>query len=149
MRRDAGSCAGTVRANHRTQVTKGTHLGSNVHFNGMTVAGRGEVSIGDNFHSGTDCLIITSNHDYDHGNAIPYGDAHVVKRVTIGDNVWFGSRVTILPGVDIGEGAIVQAGAVVVGDVSACEIVGGNPATAFAHRDIDHYERLKEQGRFH
>jgi chloramphenicol O-acetyltransferase type B len=133
----------------RTRLTKQTILGRNPNFNGMTVRGLGEVSIGDNFHSGADCLIITSNHNYDSGRAIPYDDTHILKRVTVGDNVWFGDRVIVLGGVEIGEGAIVQAGAVVVRSIPACAIVGGNPATIFKFRDLLHYNALKEEKRFH
>ena len=46
----------------------------------------------------------------------------------IGNNVWIGSRAVVLPGVTIGDGAIVAAGAVVNRDVPANTIVGGVPA---------------------
>jgi acetyltransferase-like isoleucine patch superfamily enzyme len=62
--------------------------------------------------------------------------------------VWLGSRVTILGGVTIGEGAIIQAGAVVVSDIPKYAIAGGNPAKVFKYRDIEHYERLKAENRF-
>lgn len=48
--------------------------------------------------------------------------------IVIGDNVWIGSRVTILKGVNIGDGAVVAAGAVVTKDVEPKSVVGGNPA---------------------
>jgi acetyltransferase-like isoleucine patch superfamily enzyme len=50
------------------------------------------------------------------------------KRVVIGDKVWLGARVTICPGVRIGEGAIVAAGAVVTKDVQPRTVVAGVPA---------------------
>lgn len=50
------------------------------------------------------------------------------KPVTIGDNVWLGGRSVILPGVTIGDNAVVAAGAVVVKDVPPNVVVGGNPA---------------------
>jgi acetyltransferase-like isoleucine patch superfamily enzyme len=142
----AGAYVGPVTANGPTRVTRNTTLGRNVHFNGLSVMGGGAVSIGDNFHSGRECLIITAVHDYDGGEALPYGEAEIVKPVHIGDNVWLGARVVIIGEVTIGEGAIVQAGAVVVSDVAPCAIVGGNPATAFKTRDVDHYNKLKAEG---
>jgi chloramphenicol O-acetyltransferase type B len=145
VRWTAGSCLGLVRANHRTDVTRQTHLGRNVHFNGLQIAGSGEVRIGDNFHSGPECLILTSMHDYDHGESLPYSSMSVDKPVLIGDNVWFGSRVTVIGEVTIGEGAIVQAGAVVVSDVPECAIVGGNPARQFKTRNLEHYRALRDQ----
>ena len=55
----------------------------------------------------------------------------------------------VLPGVTMGEGAIVQAGSVVVKDIPKCAIVGGHPANVFSSRDVDHYEKLKKEGKFH
>ena len=52
----------------------------------------------------------------------------------IGDDVWIGSRVIILPGVTIGKGAIVGAGVVVTKDVPEYAIVGGNPAKVIKFR---------------
>ena len=48
--------------------------------------------------------------------------------ITIGKNVWIGDKATILPGVTIGDGAVIAANAVVTKNVSAYNIVGGNPA---------------------
>jgi acetyltransferase-like isoleucine patch superfamily enzyme len=57
--------------------------------------------------------------------------------------------VIILPGVTIHEGAIIQAGSVVVKDIEKCAIAGGHPAKVFKYRDIEHYEKLKKEGKFH
>ena len=92
---------------------------------------------------------MTQNHNYDSGKTIPYDDTYIVKDVIIGDNVWFGSRVTILPGVEIGEGAIVQAGAVVSKSIPKFGISGGNPAKVFKYRDKEHYLSLKEKRMFY
>lgn len=137
-----------LKVNGLTLVTRTTHLGQNVNFNGMIIGGGGRVTIGNNFHSGVECMIITQSHHYE-GDAIPYDRTQVTKDVTIGENVWLGNRVTILPGVTIGEGAIIQAGAVVVGDIPKYAIAGGNPARPFSSRDVEHYKRLKHEGRFH
>ncbi len=135
------------RVNHFSHVTKRTYLAEHVNFNGMEIAGKGKVEIGKYFHSGSGCMIITSNHNYE-GESIPYDGTHIVKDVKIGDFVWFGNRVIILPGVTVGEGAIIQAGAVVTGDIPACAIAGGNPAAVFKYRDVQHFERLKEEMKF-
>lgn len=93
-------------------------------------------------------MIITQNHNYDHGAAIPYDDTYELKNVVIEDNVWFGNRVIVVGNITIGEGAIVAAGAVVSKDVPKCAIVGGNPAKVIKYRDIEHYEKLKQEGKF-
>ena len=137
-----------LKANGWTVVTRKTYLGENIHFNGMTIKGAGKVTIGDNFHSGHGCLILTQNHNYE-GEKIPYDDTYITHPVTIEDNVWLGDRVILLAGSTIGEGAIIQAGSVVVSDVPACAIVGGAPAQEFKQRDKEHYKKLKALRHFH
>jgi len=144
----AGSYNLPLYVNGYTTVTKKTFLGKNVNFNGMEIGGCGVVKIGDNFHSGKECSIITQNHNYK-GNKIPYDETYICKDVTIEDNVWLGNRVIILGGVTIGEGAIIQAGSVVVKSIPKYAIAGGAPAEVFSQRDIEHYENLKSQKRFH
>jgi acetyltransferase-like isoleucine patch superfamily enzyme len=118
------------------------------HFNGMEINGGGKVTIGDNFHSGPGCMMITQNHNYDKGTKIPYDSTYILKDISIGDNVWLGSRVIILGGVKIGEGAIIQAGSVVVSDIPKYGIAGGHPAKVFKYRNAKHYEELKAKNAF-
>ena len=106
------------------------------------------MEIGDYFHSGSGCLIMLGSHDYDHGEAIPYGEGHMKKFVKIDDFVWLGSNVTISGNVHIGEGSIVAIVSVVVKDVPPLAIVGGNPAKIIKYRDADHFYHLKELKKF-
>ena len=147
-RQCVGQCGKELTVNHFSKVNKRTILGEHVSFNGMSIVGAGRVKIGNYFHSGEGCHIISSNHNYE-GEEIPYDSKDIGKDVTIGDFVWLGSYVTILPGVSIGEGAVIQAGAVVVSDIPAYAIAGGNPAKVFKHRNKEHFLKLKEAGRFH
>ena len=149
IKKICGGYKGDIKVNGKTKVTTNTFLGHNVNFNGMDIQGKGKVVIGDNFHSGKECMIITDVHNYDKGNSIPYDDTYIVKNVTIEDNVWLGSRVIILGGVTIGEGAIIQAGSVVVKSIPPYAIAGGHPAKVFSYRDIDHYNELKKMKKFH
>lgn len=136
------SVNGKCSFNHRVK------LGNNCNFNGLIIHGVGSVTIGDNFHSGKDILFITTNHNYE-GDAIPYDRTHIIKSITIEDNVWVGHRAVILGNVKIGEGAIIGACAVVTKDVPKFAIVGGNPAHVIKYRDETHYMLLKNQGKFH
>ena len=129
-------------------VSKQTYLGKNISFNGIKIGGCGKVKIGNNFHSGKDCLIISQNHNY-MGDKLPYDDTYICKDVIIKDNVWIGDRVIILSGVTIGEGVIIQAGSVVVNNIPDYSIAGGHPAKVFATRDIFHYNKLKKENKFH
>ena len=137
-----------LRVKGDTKLSRNTWLGKNCNFNGMYIEGRGKVVIGNNFHSGKECMIITGLHNYK-GEALPYDNTDIWKPVIIEDQVWLGNRVTVLAGVTIGEGAIIQAGSVVVKDVPPLSIVGGAPARVFRCRDKDHYFRLKNDAKFH
>ena len=149
IRRVAASCGEVLYVGGKSYVTPKTHLGNNVNFNGMAIHGNGTVTIGDNFHSGTGCQIITSFHNFDSGDAIPYDTTYIDKDVVIEDNVWLGNNVIILGGVTIGEGAIIQAGNVVCKSVPPLAIAGGHPAMPFKYRNQEHYFSLKEQKKFH
>jgi acetyltransferase-like isoleucine patch superfamily enzyme len=149
VKRTAKTVGKNLKVNFKSNVSKNTILGNNVNFNGMSISGGGEVKIGNNFHSGKECLMITQIHNYDHGNKIPYDDTYIYKDILIKDNVWLGSRVIILGGVTVGEGAIIQAGSVVVSDIPDYAIAGGHPAKVFKYRDKEHYKKLKKQGKFH
>ncbi len=148
VKRRARSVGKGLRVNRFSIVSRYTELGDNVNFNGIRISGIGVVKIGNNFHSGRDCLMISQIHDYDRGNAIPYGDTYIEKPILIEDNVWIGDRVIVLGGAKIGEGAIIQAGSVVVDEIPACSIAGGHPAKVFKKRDIEHYDRLKREKRY-
>ncbi len=140
---------GKLIVNGKSSVNRNTIIGNNVNFNGLRIEGTASVIIGNNFHSGTECLFITSFHNFDNGTKIPYDETYIHKPVKIEDNVWLGSRVIILGGVTIGEGAIIQAGSVVVSNVPKYAIAGGAPAKVFKYRDISHYNELKNENKFH
>ena len=130
-------------------LTPNTYLGDHCSFNGCEIHGRGRVTIGSHFHSGIELLIIAQNHNYDHGQHIPYTpEDYIYKDIEIGDCVWIGSRVTILPGTKIGEGAIIQAGSVVHDEIPPMAIAGGNPAKVFKYRNKKHYIELKNKKSF-
>ena len=65
-------------------------------------------------------------------------DAYIAKGETvIGDGVWIGMRAMIMPGIKIGEGAVIASGAVVTKDVAPYSVVGGNPAKVIKNRFSD------------
>lgn len=149
IRKTAALCGRNLYCGAKSFVTKNTFLGDNVNFNGMSILGSGKVTIGSYFHSGKNCQIITSFHDYDNDFYIPYGFNYINKDVTIEECVWLGNNVIILGGVTIGEGAIVQAGSVVCMDIPKYGIAGGHPAKVFKYRNIEHYLELKQSQKFH
>lgn len=88
----------------------------------------GGVTLGDNVLMGPDVKIYTRNHNIEnrHIPIVEQGDSF--KPVTIGDDVWIGANVIILPGVSIGTGSVIGAGSVVTKSVPEFKIVCGNPA---------------------
>lgn len=148
LRRSTKVCGNDLFVGGKCVFHADVYLGDNCNFNGMQVLGRGTVRIGSNFHSGVECMIISENHNYE-GTKLPYDETFVKKEINIGDNVWFGNRVLVVGNVTIGEGAIIAAGSVVVKDVPALAIVGGNPAKVIKYRDSEHYNRLKSEKAYH
>lgn len=138
-----------LRVNFPCKFSAHTIVGDNCNFNGIKVYGGGELIIGDFFHSGKGIEIYTDTHNYDKGDAIPYDSSTINYKIEIGDFVWIGSGVKILGNVKIADGAIIQAGSVVLSDIPYCGIAGGHPAKVFKYRDIEHFETLKEQERYH
>lgn len=95
----------------------------------------GAAKIGNYVMMGPDVSFLSRNHKFD-DLTIPMceqGDGQEFP-VIIEDDVWLGTRVVVLPGVQIGRGAIVGAGAVVTRDVPPYAIVGGNPARVIGSR---------------
>lgn len=148
IRKKAKQCGKKLYCGGKSYVNSNTYLGEHVCFNGMAISGNGKVTIGDYFHSGINCQIITSFHNYE-GEEIPYDNTYIDKDVNIGDCVWLGNNVIILGGVNIGEGAIIQAGSVVCCDVPPFAIAGGHPAKQFKTRNIENYLKKKSENRFH
>lgn len=125
----------------RFRIGKTSHIKS-----GTYIEASGGVEIGEYFHPGRGLTVYSATHNYEHAGRIPYDEVIIEKPVVIGDFVWCGANVTILPGVTIGEGAIIAAGSVVTKDVPPLAIVGGNPARTIKWRDSSHFSKLKANG---
>ena len=89
--------------------------------------GKGPLMIGNNVNISSETIIESGSHDF-----ITFDS--IFKPITIKDNVWIGTRVMILQGVTIGEGAVVAAGSVVTSDVAPFAIVAGVPARVIGTR---------------
>lgn len=95
---------------------------------GLTIDLTDRVTVGDRVSIGPDVLVLTSTHA--RGPHERRAGMLVSAPVTVGSGCWLGARSTILPGVTIGDGSIVGAGAVVAHDVPANSLAMGVPAVS-------------------
>lgn len=113
------------RAVFSSKVELGDHSGIGIH---ATIGGK--CIIGNDVMMGPYCTIYTRNHRFDDTTRTMRGQGfQEEKPVVIGDDVWIGGHVIILPGVHVGSHSIIGAGAVVTKNVPEWAIVVGNPAT--------------------
>lgn len=96
----------------------------------------GPVTIGTDVMMGPEVIIYTSAHKHDRIDITMIEQRYdAPKPVTIGNDVWIGRRAMIMPGVNIGNGVVIAAGAVVTKDVPDYAIVGGVPAKVLKYRN--------------
>lgn len=114
-----------IRAPKKLRIGAGTVIG-----NGAILDARRGLTIGSNVNFSTGVWIWTLQHDHNDPHFAAVGGP-----VEIGDDAWLSCRTTILPGVRIGRGAVVAAGAVVTKDVPDFAIVGGVPAKVIGMRN--------------
>ena len=122
---------GPIYFDYGTQISIGDFSYAN--FN-LTILDTCPVSIGNNVFIGTGVSIVTPLHPlkYKERNLYQKGDGSYTDKeygapITIKDNCWIASNVTILPGVTIGSGSVIGAGSVVTHDIPNNVVAAGNP----------------------
>lgn len=147
--RRAGRVGHNVRVHGRVAIHSPAQLrvGDHVRIgSGCLFFCMGGLTIGANTQISRNVVIYTGNHDVD-GDAIPYSNQYELAPVSIGESVWIGMNAAILPGVTIGDGAIIGLGTVVSKDVPAGGIVVGAAQRLVGQRDMDAFNALRSQGR--
>lgn len=111
-----------IRAPYMLKIGKGTIIGDNV-----LLDARNKIIVGENVNFSSNVSVYTEQHDH-RDPFFRCSSNKEDKRVVVGNRVWIGSNVIILPGVTVGEGAVCCAGSVVTKDVDAYSVVAGVPA---------------------
>ena len=108
-------------------------IGSNTHFAPYAVL-YGPLSVGENCAVAAHVVLASIAHGHDEIDT-PFVNQPVDQRkITIEDNVWIGANAVIMPGITIGTGSIIGAGAVVTKDVPPYSVMGGVPAKLIKKR---------------
>ncbi|MDH5525604.1 MAG: acyltransferase [Desulfobulbaceae bacterium] len=111
----------------RLTVGNRSQLGQNARLNGTITIGRDVIM-------GPDVVMMSTSHGYERTDLPINKQEKAEKPITIGDDVWIGTRVIILPGVTIGSHSIIGAGAVVTKSFPEFSVLGGNPAKLIKQR---------------
>ncbi len=124
--------AGVRSSGQKVSIGRGTVINR-----GCLLYTTGGLVIGEHVSISAGTWLVTGSHDInDPLFSVFY------KPVVIGDHVWIGMRATVLPGVTIGAGAVVMAGAMVTRDVPAYAIVGGVPARVIKQRETRQFSAV-------
>lgn len=116
-----------IRAPWRISIGEGTIIGDKV-----ILDGRSGISIGKNVNFSTGVWLWTLQHDV---NSPDFSSDGQDAPIVIGNRAWLSCRTVVLPGVSIGEGAVIAAGSVVTKDVEAYSINGGIPNKKIGERN--------------
>jgi len=121
--------AGARSSGRKVSIGNGTVINQ-----GCLLYTTGGLVIGEHVSISAGTWLVTGSHDIND----PLFPAYY-KPIIIGDSVWIGMRATVLPGVTIGEGAVIMAGAMVTRDVPPYAIAGGVPARVVKQREVQKF----------
>ena len=127
-------CGTNVNIERGAVFSSHTTLGDNSGI-GINASLTGSVKIGKNVMMGSHCTMYIRNHNFERLDVPMCEQGYKPEEtIIIEDDVWIGGHTIFLPGVHIGKGSIIGAGAVVTKDVPEFAIVGGNPAKIIRYR---------------
>lgn len=120
----------------RLSFCRSMRVGTRVAINsGTYIDARGGVSLGDGVMIGPNSVIVSVEHGTADTERPMWQQPLNLAPVTVGDDVWIGANVTILPGTTIGRGVVIGAGSVVAQDIPEFTVATGQPARVMRRRD--------------
>jgi acetyltransferase-like isoleucine patch superfamily enzyme len=141
-----GAFSRLVASGDMSKIGRGINIGNNVGIGEFAyLGGAGGLCIGDNCIVGQYFSCHPENHCIDDTDK-PFRLQGVTRKgITIGNNCWIGSKVTILDGVSVGDNCVIAAGAVVNKSFPAGYIIGGVPARIIKKvNDVEHQKEKKQ-----
>ena len=121
-------------------------IGENFYSNhNLIILDANKVKFGNNVFIAPNCGFYTAGHPLDY--EIRNKGLEYAKPITVGNNVWIGGNVIVLPGVTIGDNVIIGAGSVVTKDIPDNKIAYGNPCRII--RDNDQYKLQYENEEYY
>lgn len=133
IERSLESCGRDVRVKFNADVSPNVHIGDRSEL-GQSSYIYGGVTLGADVLMGPGVRLITRNHNIGDTDTPIRCQGESFAPIVIGDDVWIGANVVVLPGVQIGDHAVIAAGAIVTKTVPPWSIVGGVPARVIADR---------------
>lgn len=110
-------------------------IGYNVFINrNAYITARANITIGDNVLIGPGVIINSGMHRYKDKNKLIRDQGHEIKPIIIGNDVWIGANAVIMPGVFIGDGSVIGAGAIVTRSIPSYSVAVGIPARIIKER---------------
>lgn len=142
LRRGEGcAISPTTSFNHAERIVLGRHVRIGANCSIWAGPSKGEIELADHVMLGPDVMITAASYLFNEGSPVTEQPMEE-KSIHIGKDAWLGAKAMVLPGVTIGDGAIVAAAAVVTKDVPANAIVAGIPAKVVGQRSVDSKESL-------
>lgn len=125
-------------------ISDNVQIGSNYFLMGV-----GGIEIGEGTIISRNVCIHSGNHDFKSSGMIPYNKDYILKKISIGKGVWIGQNVNILPGVKIGDGAIIGMGTSVSKNVGNYEIVVGGQQRVIGERNQHDFDDAIKKDSFY
>lgn len=128
-------CGKGLRVKSGAEISPRAKVGHNTELGTRCIV-QSDVTLGSYIIMGPDVKIYCRNHRYEDIHT-PMGlQGKITKPTKLGDDIWIGSNVVIVAGINVGDHTIIAAGSIVTKNIPDYAIVGGNPARIIKYRNV-------------